>query len=121
MKKYLILLALPLLAFRCSDSGKSVTSTNDVQIQQTTQSEKKVQNTVTVNAEVYHSVAMNDGSGMYEIKDANRKEQIRINIYDDGTMFMVGGDMIGGQVRYTRIPGYEYEANNSHSIYAFNL
>lgn len=121
MRKYLILLALPLLAFRCSDAGKSSAPTNGGQTQQTSQSQKQVQSTVTVTAEVYHSVPMNDGSGMYEIKDANRKEQIKINIYDDGTMFMVGGDMIGGQVRYTRISGYEYEANNSHSIYAFNL
>ena len=106
--------------FACTNT-KNNTSTEDYssysEPDYTQQPTKKVINTIHVRAEVWRVVQ--EGTNWYE-KDAHRKETIELNVYDDGSMFYTSGDGIGGWVRFSRLPGYEYECNNSSTTYSFN-
>lgn len=80
---------------------------------------KKRIGSFTLEAELFHVIGHPDGSAI--IKDAHRTETIELNEYDDGSLYMTGGDHIGGWVRYSELDGYEYECNDTHNnIYAFN-
>lgn len=71
---------------------------------------------VTVRAEVFHFIDNLDGTGIY--KDAHRKENIVIDVYDNGEMYLSKGLL--SIVRYSRLSGYEYECNIHNDIWAFN-
>ena len=70
--------------------------------------------TTYVEAEVFHFINYYNGSG--HIKDANRTITVRITEYSDGTLSCSHG----GSVRYSDLPGYEYECNDGNNIFAFN-
>lgn len=80
--------------------------------------EPKVDKVFGVEARVYRFVCDVDGSGF--LKATNHIVPIKIKVYDDGSMYTEGGML----VRYSRIPGYEYECgprpSNRNTIYAFN-
>ena len=78
--------------------------------------------TAPVKAEVFH--ILSDGGNFY-YKDANRKETIYIDIYDNGFMSLQGNaiaEIEYGAVYYSRLNGYEYECfdKTTRTIYAFN-
>jgi len=80
-----------------------------------TQSPKIIKK-VTVRAEVFHFIDNLDGTGSY--KDAHRKEDIVIDVYENGEMYLSKGLL--SIVRYSRLSGYEYECNIHNDIWAFN-
>lgn len=74
---------------------------------------------VSISAEVFHLIYNYDGSGT--LKDANRTKTISVRIYDSGSACLVGSSPSeGGIVRYSKLPGYEYECNEGNEWYAFN-
>lgn len=75
-----------------------------------------VKQIITVRAEVFHYIDNLDGTGTY--KDAHRKEDILIEVYDNGEMYLLKG--LHNVVSYSQLDGYEYECNIRNDIWAFN-
>ena len=71
---------------------------------------------ITVRAEVFHYIG-DLYTGTY--KDAHRKEDIIIDVYDNGNMYLSRG--LHNPVSYSQLNGYEYECNISNDIWAFNI
>lgn len=125
MKNYLLLVLAIGLMCSCHDSAHSNNydsekSVDDNYSVRTEEHQKKPVRTVSVIAEVFHVIPHTYDGGS-SIKDANRTTTISLTIYDDGSVFMSGGDFNGGWVRYSRLSGYEYECNSTGGdVYAFN-
>ena len=105
----------------CSwNQSEQTTHVEDTQTQQSVQNQpkqsSKITKKVTVRAEVFHFISNLDGTGYY--KDAHRKEDIIIDVYDNGKMYLSKGLL--SIVRYSRLSGYEYECNIHNDIWAFN-
>lgn len=118
---------LIIVLFLMSCSNNNTTSTSNNQEEQTDTSpivepveqEKRLVGIATIEAEVFHTI--NNYDGTYTDKDAGRTELIKIDVYEDGSCRLEGGDPIGGIVRYSKKPGYEFECNRTGGdVYAFN-
>lgn len=123
MKKYFLCFLLTVSVFVVSscnqNNNKQVSSSENntptpVQDQSTPRS--KITKKLTVRAEVFHFIDNLDGTGTY--KDAHRKENIVIDVYDNGEMYLSKGLL--SVVRYSKLSGYEYECNIHNDIWAFN-
>lgn len=128
MNRLTLLFAVAIVLNSCNLKGDNDSQSNNTSAQQyeTTSAEpvqteptKKLTRTISVEAEVFHVI--NNYDGTYTDKDANRTQIIKLDVYDDGSMFMQGGDPYGGWVRYSKKDGYEYECNRTGGdVYAFN-
>ena len=113
-----IIVALLFIVCGCND-GKNKSSQNENTPNYTPSKpieQKKSVKKFRVKAEVFHYIDNYDGTHI--VKDANRKEEIEIVIYEDGSMYCSQG--MPPYVRYTDISGYEYECNRNNDIWAFN-
>ncbi len=81
--------------------------------------EKRLVGSITVDATIFHVIPNYDGTST--LKNSNKTRSITLNLYDDSSAFLQGGDLIGGWVRYSKLSGYEYECNYSGGdVLAFN-